>query len=197
MSARRLSFLLFPLAVAGCVSSYRVVEFPQREADLYPLSQTQEGVSVAIDEVRSGARADRYFGADLPDRDILPVAVIVSNNGPHAVQLKPSDVLLHEGMQVIDPLPTESVMALVSASGTEARKYFDGLSFKPTVVSPGGSYEGIMFFPMPKKVDRNFSVLPLFDTRLQVVVGARDMESQVRYHFGPYSLEPLHDDDDP
>jgi hypothetical protein len=204
MSKNRLIPLL-ALAMVGCSSTYHVVQYPTREADLYPLSQTREGVSVAVDEVRSGARSDRYFGADLTRQEILPVAVIVSNNGPHRVVLKPGDVLLHEGSEVIDPLPTEQVIALArgdralqSKTQSEVAQYFDSLAFKETVLTPGESYKGVMFFPMPavKKADRNFSALPLFaDSRLQVIVGARDMETQTRYHFGPFSLTPLKDDE--
>jgi len=43
--------MLIVVGLAGCASSYQVVQFPQREADLYPLSQTRDGISVAIDEV--------------------------------------------------------------------------------------------------------------------------------------------------
>jgi hypothetical protein len=205
MSGRGVLVVVLALGMLGCTSSYHVVEYPQRQADLFPLSETKEGISVAIDEVRSGERANRYFGTDLTRREILPVAVVISNNSQHRVMLKPGDVLLHEGSDVIDPLPTQAVVALAEGersleakTQSEVAQYFHELSFKETVLTPGDSYHGIMFFPLPqaKKSDRNFSALPLFaEGRLQVIVGARDMETQTRLRFGPFSLRPLDEED--
>jgi hypothetical protein len=181
------------LAAAGCTSTYHVVEYPQREADLYPLSQSQDGISVAVDEVTRAGRADRYFGTDLARRNILPLAVVVSNNGAHRVTIRPADVLLHQGTEVIDPLPMDVVIARASGHDPQSRvaKYFDGLAFKETVLPPGGSYEGVMFFPVPqaRKADSRFTALPLFTpSGLQVIVGARDLDTQTRYRFGPFTL---------
>jgi hypothetical protein len=208
MSLKKIA-LMVTLGLAGCADSYKVVQFPQREADLYPVSQTREGISVAIDEVTSPDRADRYFGLDLTHRGVLPVAVIISNNGPHRVQLKPSDVLLHRGTQVIDPLPIESVIGLAksqrrlgSSSGKEVDKYFEELGFKETVLSSGETYQGVMFFPIPPRERSSsnsyFAIMPLFhDERMQVVIGAWDLDSHDRMHFGPFSVTlPRKQEDD-
>jgi hypothetical protein len=193
MFARSL-LVLMVLTIAGCLSTYRVVKYPHREADLYPLSQSQEGISVAVDEVTRAGRADRYFGADLTRRDILPLAVIVSNNGTHRVTVKPADVLLHLGTEVIDPLP----MDVVAGRAGDHAKYFDELTFKETVLPPGGSYEGVMFFPVPqaRRSDTRFTALPIYNpSYLQVIVSARDLDTQARYHFGPFSLTEPGDED--
>jgi hypothetical protein len=73
--------MLMAAGLAGCSSTYQVVQVPQRDADLYPLSQTREGVSVAIDEITSSDRAASYFGADLVQVGIIPLVVVISNNG--------------------------------------------------------------------------------------------------------------------
>jgi hypothetical protein len=194
MFARSLPVFMV-LAVAGCISTYHVVEYPKRDADLYPLSQSQEGISVAVDEVTRAGRADRYFGTDLTRHDILPLAVIVSNNGAHRVAVKPADVLMHEGTEVIDPLPMDVVIA---RAGEQGAKHFEGLTFKETVLPPGGSYEGVMFFPVPqaKKWDSRYTALPIYNPgSLQVIVSARDLDTQARYHFGPFSLSAPGEDD--
>src|SRR6202035_1966010 len=67
--------MLTAAGLAGCSSTYRVVQVPQRDADLYPLSQTRQGVSVAIDEITSSDRAASYFGADLVQVGIIPLVV--------------------------------------------------------------------------------------------------------------------------
>jgi hypothetical protein len=192
--------MLIVVGLAGCASSYQVVQFPQREADLYPLSQTRDGISVAIDEVTNPDRADRYFGTDLTRHGILPVAVVISNNGEHRIVLKPSDVLLHQGIQIIDPLPIETVVTLAknqrwslrSKTKKEVGAYFKELAFREMVIPPGETYQGVVFFPIKQpesNSDKFFSVLPLFpESRLQMLVGARDLETAKRIHFGPFSL---------
>jgi hypothetical protein len=192
--------MLIAVALAGCATPYEVVQFPQREADLYPLSQTRDGVSVAIDQITSPDRVARYFGANLAQAGILPLAVVVSNNGQHRIDVKPSDVLLHRGTQIIDPLPVETVAAMAknqhwflsSKTQKEVGKYFDELAFQEMVLSPGETYQGVMFFPIPRQErtsDRFFTVLALFrDGAMQVLVGARDLETSHRMHFGPFGL---------
>jgi hypothetical protein len=187
--------------VVGCASSYRVVEVPQREADLYPLSQTRGGLSVAIDEITSSDRAARYFGVNLVDMGVVPLVVIISNNGTHRIDLKPSDVLLRQGTQIIDPLPLETVVTMAKNQRRPLRSstqklvagYFDGLAFKEMVLAPGETYQGVLFFPISqpqkKSPDSLFSAMSLFhESALQAVVGARDLETGSRMHFGPFSL---------
>jgi hypothetical protein len=119
-------------------------------------------------------------------------------------------VLLHRGTQVIDPLPLESVVGLAksqrrlgSSTGKDVNKYFDDLAFKETVLSSGETYQGVMFFPIPAQERSSsngyFAIMPLFhDNRIQVVVGAWDLDSHDRMHFGPFSLTLPHkkQDDD-
>lgn len=188
------------LALVGCASSYQVVQLPQREADLYPVSQTKSGVTVAIDEIRSPDRVERYFGANLTREGILPLAVVISNNGEHPIAVRPSDVLLHRGTQIIDPLPLEIVVAMAKAqhwllrskTRTQVDKYFDGLTFKEVVLSSGESYQGVMFFSIPRPrrtADDLFSILSLFhESGMRVRVGARDLDTRNRLQFGPFSL---------
>jgi hypothetical protein len=88
---------LLALTLAGCSRSYRVVDVPQYGADLYPLSQTKSGVTVAVDEIRGSERAERLFGSDLTREGIFPVNVVVSNYSKQRVVVKPSDILLYRG----------------------------------------------------------------------------------------------------
>ena len=149
--------------MSGCASSYRVVQVPQYGADLYPQSQSRSGVTVAIDELKTTERVERLFGADLIKEGILPVNVVVSNFGKQRMVLKPSDILLHQGKDVIDPIPVELVMAtakrqktfLRSATQAEVDKYFAQSTFKETTLFPNETYRGVMFFavPAPEKDD--------------------------------------------
>ncbi len=201
MSGLRLSILAcLALVLAGCATPYEVVRLPQREADLYPLSQTEGRVTVAIDAITSPGRAERYFGADLIEAGILPLAVIVSNYGAQRISVKPSDVLVHRGAEVIDPLPVETVVAVAKErrwllrARTEERieEYFEDLAFRETVVLPNDSYQGVMFFPVPRRPETSdtlFTILNLFhEGRPRVRVGVTELQTRKRLHFGPFSL---------
>lgn len=188
------------ILLTACASSYQVVRMPQREADLYPYSQTKAGISIAIDEVRDAARAERYFGADLIKVGILPLAVVVSNYSDHRIVVKPSDILLHRGAEIIDPLPVEIVVALAKAqrwflrARTEERidSFFESMSFRETALLPNETYQGVMFFstPRPQRTRSTFfTVLSLFrEGGPKIRVGVTDLETLDRLHFGPFSL---------
>jgi hypothetical protein len=196
MSQGRLAFVVLVSGLAGCAGQTRSA-YPPRAAELYPLSQTSHDVSVAVDGLSSRARSMRYFGANLPGSAILPVTVIISNYSDHTVVLTPADVLLQLGQEVIDPLPARSVAAVASGARSlearvrgEAVQYFEGLALKDTVLTPGASYHGTVFFIVPPLRPAPEPELPVFltDSRLQVLVGARDLSTQSRLRFGPFAL---------
>lgn len=192
--------MLMAAGLAGCSSTYQVVQVPQRDADLYPLSQTRQGVSVAIDEITSSDRAASYFGADLVQVGIIPLVVVISNNGAHRIDVKPADVLLTRGTQIIDPLRLETVVEMAkkrhgSVSSTTQKsvaEYFEKLAFSEMVLPPGATYQGVMFFPLPRKEvssDSMFSAMTLFrESGMWILVGARDLDAGSRMRFGPFSV---------
>ena len=61
LNARVTFVALVTFALASCAAGpYQVVWLPQRDADLYPLAQKQAGITIAIDEIKSPGRAERY-----------------------------------------------------------------------------------------------------------------------------------------
>jgi hypothetical protein len=186
--------------LAACAGTYEVVQMPQREADVYPLAQTEVGVTIAVDEIKDSARARRYFGADLMKFGVLPVAVIVSNYSEDRLAVKPSDVLLHRRAEIIDPLPVEVIAGIAKRerwflrSKTEKQidNFFEELMFKETVLMPNETYQGVLFFSNPKpsrRRDSHFSVLSLFrEGGPKVRVGATNLDRRERLHFGPFTL---------
>ena len=197
---RILLVALIALAVSGCASSYRVVQAPQYGADLYPQSQSRSGVTVAIDELKTTERVERLFGADLIKEGILPVNVVVSNFGKQRMVLKPSDILLHQGKDVIDPIPVELVMAtakrqktfLRSATQAEVEKYFEQSTFKETTLFPNETYRGVMFFAVPpqkKAADRFFTSWSAYrEGGPKVRVGVTNLDSGERVLFAPFAI---------
>lgn len=194
--------VLLAVVLMGCAGSYQVVQIPPRDADLYPVSQTRAGVTIAIDEVRDAARAERYFGADLLKEGILPVSVIVSNYSEHRVVVKPSDILLHRDRGVVDPLPLEMVVAtaksehgsLHAKAGQPIEKFFESIAFRETVLLPRETYRGVMFFAVSKpekQADTVFTLLRAFrEGAPKLRVAVTNLDSSERVHFGPFSLTP-------
>ena len=201
MKTRRVLLASFvALAVSACASSYRVVQVPQYGADLYPQSQTRAGVTVAIDEMKGAERVERLFGADLVAEGILPVNIVVSNFGKQRLLVKPSDILLHRGREVIDPVPVEMVMAMAkrqksflrASTEEEVDRYFEQATFKETALYPNETYRGVLFFavPAPKRLaDRFFTQLSVFrDGGPKMRVGLTNVESGERVLFAPFPI---------
>ena len=188
------------LAVSACSGSYRVVQVPQYGADLYPQSQTRSGITVAIDEMKSADRVERLFGADLIKEGILPVNVVVSNFGKQRLLLRPSDILLHQGKDIIDPIPIEMVMAMAkrqksflrASTQEEVDKYFGETTFKETALLPSETYRGVMFFAVPgpkKMMDRFFTTWSVYrDGGPKVRVGLTNLDSGERVLFAPFAI---------
>jgi hypothetical protein len=191
---------LLVFALAGCTPSYQVVEVPQYGADLYPTSQTKAGITIAIDEIRRPDRAERYFGSDLIREGILPVNVVVSNYSKQSVTVRPSDILLYRGKEVIDPLPIPMIVAmakrqhrfLASSTAEEVNKFFGNSTFKEAVLLPNESYRGVVFFapPAPKGlIDRWFTRYSTYsEGGPRIRMGVTHIDSGDRLLFGPFPV---------
>ena len=180
------------LVLAACSGSQQVVQIPEYEAetpayeaDVHPLSQTKSDITVAIDEMKKPERVERLFGVDLTREGILPVNVVVSNFSKQRVSVKPADVLLSRGNEVIDPLPTAYVAATVRRQGS-----IESAIFKQAVIGPGETYRGVMFFavPPPKRGIAGF-LATLWEDDAHMRVGLTKLETGERVLFGPFALE--------
>jgi hypothetical protein len=139
----------------------------------------------------------RLFGADLIKEGILPVNVVVSNFGKQHILLKPSDILLHRGEEVIDPVPVEMVMALAKrqksflrdSTKEEVDKYFKQATFKETAIYPSETYRGVMFFAVPapkRRFDRYFTSWNVYrDGGPKIRIGFTALDSGERVVFAP------------
>jgi hypothetical protein len=189
------------LVAVGC-SSYALEEPPVRAADLYPLSGAEDGVTVAVDQIAEVARVERYFGADLLAEGILPVQIVVSNRGQRHVAVRPEDVLLVRDSRIVDPLRILDVTTVLKRRGLgvtretkrEIDAFFESLAFKETVVAPGESYHGILFFDAPPRAGygrSRFRLLDLYLPRaLELRLAVTDLETGDRLRFGPFVLSP-------
>lgn len=203
-SLRRPALLAALLAAGlGCASSYALVALPARQADVYPSAHARGGVSVAVDAIDEAGRVERYFGTDLREEGILPVLVIVSNHGQARVEVSPADLLLFAGRDVVDPLPLSYVLGAVESrafrireeTAAELERFYEALAFRTTLVPPGESYQGVLFFDVAEeepedRFDRFFRVSSLFlDPGLRLHVRLTELESGERLRFGPFRVE--------
>jgi hypothetical protein len=185
----------------GCAQPFQVVKLPLRNADLFPLHHQVGAYAVAVDEISDPERAQMFFGVDLIERGIVPVNVTVSNNGVERLLVKPSDIMLRRGTAVVDPLPIEFVYELAHDSrrmNRETREvvaaYFRQIAFTETVLAPGDSYHGVLFFRgvsgegdrFERTMFRAMSLYHQGATRLEVAVTVLDDGERIR--FGPFPV---------
>lgn len=153
MSRQILTLLLILAAHTACTQTPFFSPLPIRDADLYPDSQTKAGIAIAVDQLTYPRRVEQYFGVDLLRSQVLPISIIVSNHGQNRYVIKPSDVLLMHGKDVIDPVPMEAVGETFydeygRISKDVARKiesYFGKVMLQETVVGPHDNYQGMIF----------------------------------------------------
>jgi hypothetical protein len=124
---------------------------------------------------------------------------VASNYSDHRVNVKPSDVLLYKGNEVIDPLPLEFVLAaakrrqgfLRAKTEKQIDIFFNEVAFRETVLLPDETYQGVLFFPSPKPErteDSFFKAYSLFrEAGPRIRVAVTDLDTRDRLHFGPFS----------
>ncbi len=168
-------------ALTGCATPYHTMKPPLRDADVYPDAQTIAGLTVAVDEVADPDRVRQYFGTDLTREDILPVMIVFTNHEDDRFLVRPGDVLLMDGTNVIDAIPADSIQKMVRG-GTD-------LALQETVIPARGSYRGVLFFKV-KKLEAGLygKVEQLFTGKLSIRIVVTDQDSHERLHFGPFSL---------
>jgi hypothetical protein len=203
-----LIYLLLPaVLLSACATPSALAPIPLRDADLYPESQTKAGIAVAVDELTYPERAKQYFGIDLIKEEVLPINIIVSNHGQGRYVIKPSDVLLMHGKEVVDPMPVKSVEAAICneygrISHEKARTvdaYFGKVMLQEAVVVPNGNYQGVIFLKAERRKgdgsgtdEQSSNMIQLLrEGRLKIRVAVTDLETSERIHFGPFSLTGL------
>ena len=198
-----LGTLVLGLTACSAPSPYVIVEMPEREADLYPLSQTKAGVTVAVDEITNPDRSMQYFGIDMFEHGIVPINVVISNHTDRRQLVSPSDILLLRGRNsVVDPLPIQTISGLVNRdywdldpnTQEQISEHFEELSLQETVLVPDQVYQGVLFFQAAKpdkykSSDRYFTVMSLYSGgTLSLKVSVADLETRERMHFGPFPV---------
>ena len=191
------------LGITACSPSpHVVVEIPVRDAGLYPLSQTKDGITVAVDEITNADRSIQYFGVDMFKYGIVPINVVISNHTERPHMVNPADILVLRGRQtVVDPLPIQSVTNLVSrdywrhdfVTVDQINDYLDELTLQEIVLMPDQIYQGVLFVqadrPEKENRSRHFNVKSLYrNGALTIKVSIADLETRERKRFGPFPV---------
>lgn len=192
--------ILLAALLSGC-ASYDLVQLPQRKADLYPLAEENRGVWLAIDAITQPRRSRKFFGANLASQGIYPVEIVVTNRGTERVSVGPADVFVVRGNEVIDPIPLDSVSDVVKdrlgivtgGTGKRIDRFLAELSFRETVLAPGQSYHGVMFFDTGKeksvRMSRFFRVAQLYpEPSFYLTAAVTDLGQKQRIGFGPFGV---------
>jgi hypothetical protein len=145
MKKNRAFFLTFSLICLLSVTSctrYQITQPPvmtTRSADIYPQRQTKDGLIIAVDDYWDSVKSYQAFGVSLADKNILPIEVIVSNQGHDVFSIRGEEILLVKSGQVIYP---------ISASRIElprnVREYLQLMEFKDLTVKAGESKHGFL-----------------------------------------------------
>ncbi|MGA1875277.1 MAG: hypothetical protein ACMUIA_06700 [bacterium] len=152
-------FLLCFFSIAAC-SRYQINQPPvmtSRSADIYPRQQTKDGLIIGVDDYWDSVKSYQAFGMNLADENILPVEVIISNQGQDVFSIRGEEILLVKGNQVIYP-----ISALHIELPRQVREYLQLMEFKDMTVRPGESRHGFLYFPFLKeeKQSRFFHLWP-------------------------------------
>lgn len=196
---------ILALGLIACSSPtrYVIVEMPEREADLYPLSQTKDGITVAVDEITNVDRSMQYFGIDMFKHGIVPINVVISNHTQRKQLVNPADILLLRGRNaVVDPLPIQNITSLVNRDYwyfdeytlNQVNEHFGELTLQEMVLMPNQVYQGVLFYQAAKpdndyESSRYFTVMSLYRKgALNIQVGIADLETHERVRFGPFPI---------
>jgi len=95
-------FLLLLTACSGCGMPYTAKPAPISQLEGMPWSHTERGATVGTDPYVQGGRLKRVFGHDLTTYEIIPVQVLVQNNGGTRLWLQRSAIYLErpDGMEI-------------------------------------------------------------------------------------------------
>jgi hypothetical protein len=110
--------LSFLIVFSGCTYSGRPVTVPKIEA--MPVWRTEGPVTIGVDPYIQTGRQKEVFDDDLEKAKILPIYLLVKNNGDRPLSLRRrseiplADItLVHPDEYQISPVPTETVLRML------------------------------------------------------------------------------------
>lgn len=180
---RVLSALVALLVIIPAFGLDKEKAFKANRAETYPAKLTQGKVTVAVvpyarpDEIRSA------FGkADLDRYGVLPVLIVIDNDGPKAIKVDLLAEYVSAGGKHLEATPADEIMYLNSPKRPKGldqprlpiptRKpknkleawEVTGRAFTAKMVPPGESVSGFVYFQTPKESGARIYLNGLSDT---------------------------------
>lgn len=195
--------LMLGAVLVGCGTTsgkFEVVRLPERAADVYPNAHIRDSVAVAAEAIARDRRSRLYFGAPLAGEGVLPVRVVVTNHSDRRLRLTPEGVLLAHRGRALDPLPNELVARAIERArgqdavkaGQEIRRYLGQVALDDTVVSPGQTGGGVVFFQLAEEADPGYERVTVLGGSgadpLELTVQLTGDGQGQRWRFGPFYL---------
>lgn len=157
--------------------------FKVDRAETYPARMTQGKVTVAVVPYSRQDQIRQAFGkADLERYNVLPVLVVIDNNGPKALRLDLIAEYVTAGGKHLEATPAEEIMYLNSPKrpkGLDQPRFpiptrkpknnleaweVTGRAFTAKMVPPGESVSGFVYFQTAKESGARIYLTGMTDT---------------------------------
>jgi hypothetical protein len=165
---------MFACFSAPAVAGYKSLKVKTEPAKSYPFHQQQGAITIAVDPYETREKIKTAFDLkELEQRGIVPIHIIISNDGKDPVAISGKDInLLDSNNRSFEPLPVEDVVrAIVYKEGPRTSRNPSPLPFprrsgrrgdafeietdltnkalRDLRVVPGGNSGGFVFFRLP------------------------------------------------
>jgi hypothetical protein len=179
------------LSIVAALGADKEKPFQAGPADSYPLRQTIEKVTIAVDPFDKQEKTSLAFGKLNPNRyGILPVLVVIQNDGAAALTLETMRVAyIMDSSQKIEPTPAREVpyargpkrpsvgrSPLPRLPGTGSNKNplsaweIEGRAFSAKMLPPGQTASGFFYFQAPYQFTSS-----LYVTGIQEAASRREL----------------------
>jgi len=180
---RVLSALAALLVIIPAFGLDKEKAFKANRAETYPAKLTQGKVTVAVVPYARPDEIRQAFGkADLSRYGVLPVLVVIDNDGPKALKVDLIAEYVTAGGKHLEATPAEEIMYLNSPKrpkGLDQPRFpiptrkaknnleaweVTGRAFTAKMVPPGESVSGFVYFQTPKESGSRIYLTGLADT---------------------------------
>lgn len=204
-TTRRLRVLLAAGACLAAVLTAAEVRFEPREAGKYPAHQSQADVTIGVKPYHDDDLMALAFGRARPYQlGVLPILVVMTNGGEHAISLENLQVrYIDDRRNGIEPIPAEDLATWnpkghqptqrrIPGVGTGrprvkkgplAREEITQRAFNAPVLGPGQSVHGFFYYNVGKQSD------PVAGAQIYLT-GLRNLTTGQELFYFEIPLEP-------
>jgi hypothetical protein len=152
------NFLVLALLFSGCGASYKPTL-----SRFDPVGTNSKKISVGdltvyVEEYASAAKSIRAFDTDLAAAGILPILILVENNGPAAFDLKLQDVVIRRDQPLKALTPRNAAMSAERSAFGEAAGWSVAIApIAPVVAPAAAALSAVETNRVNRQIDQDFS----------------------------------------